>query len=160
MLGGYGCLYHREDSETDLIMGNTSEPHEGQWNVLSGRRRISGWPHSSQACSPRASGRATICSSVPTIAPSKAQPHEPHPARPDPRGSSSSELHAGQTRWPILDVVVRDRTFARFISLPPFASCGAEREALTCPDSYTLTMSARKGKHIPQMSYLFVVQMD
>jgi hypothetical protein len=27
--------------------------------------------------------------------------------------------------------------------LPPFASCGAKREALTRPDSYTLTITAR-----------------
>ena len=48
-------------------MGNTSEPHEGQWNIPSGKRRISGWPHS-QVCLPEASGNAIICSRVSSIA--------------------------------------------------------------------------------------------
>jgi hypothetical protein len=48
-------------------MGSTSEPHEGQWNIPSGRRRISGCPHP-QACLPTASCSAIICSMVSSIA--------------------------------------------------------------------------------------------
>ena len=101
-------------------VGGTSERQAGQWNVPSGKRRISGWPHS-QACFPRASGRAAICSSVPRMVSSKAQPQESQLAGgPDARGRSSPDPHTGQTRWSGLDgvAVVRDGPFDRFITLP------------------------------------------
>ena len=43
--------------------GRTSEPQDGHLYTPSGRRRISGWPHS-QAWLPMAPGSATICSRV------------------------------------------------------------------------------------------------
>src|SRR3712207_7226498 len=90
--------------------GTTSEPQAGQWNTPSGRRLISGWPHS-QACSPNASGRATICSRVLGTAPSKVRPQESHSARSSPRvPSSSPRPHAGQTMEFGPDVT-RDGTF-------------------------------------------------
>jgi hypothetical protein len=77
--------------------GSTSAPHEGQWNVPSGRRRISGWPHS-QACSPEAPGSAIICSRVSSIAVPSTHPHEPQRAPSPPKGCSSPAWQTGQTR--------------------------------------------------------------
>ena len=90
-----------------LLMGSTSDRQAGQWNVPSGRQRISGWPHS-QACSPRASGRAAICSSVPTVASSKARQQDSHSAEREntPRVRSAPCPHAGQTRRSALETPV------------------------------------------------------
>ena len=83
-------------------MGSTSEPHEGQWNIPSGRRRISGCPHS-QACLPEVSGSATICSRVSSIAVPTMHPHEPQRAPSPPKGCSSPTWQTGQTRKSDLD---------------------------------------------------------
>jgi hypothetical protein len=77
--------------------GSTSEPHEGQWNMPSGRWRISGWPHS-QACFPEALGSAIICSRVSSIAVPSMQPHELQWAPSLPKGCSSPTWQTGQTR--------------------------------------------------------------
>jgi len=78
-------------------MGDTSAPHEGQWNVPSGRRRISGRPHS-QVCLPKASGSAMIYSSVSSIAVPSMHPHEPQRAPSPLKGCSSPTWQTGQTR--------------------------------------------------------------
>src|SRR5215207_10204744 len=69
-LGGepdYRAHTDRYEGPGMASMGSTSAPHEGQWNIPSGRRRISGWPQS-QVCLPEASGNAIICSRVSSIA--------------------------------------------------------------------------------------------
>jgi hypothetical protein len=71
-----------------VSMESTSAPHEGQWNVSSGRRRISGCPHP-QACSPKASGSAIICSRVSSIAVPNLHPHELQRAPSPPKDCSS-----------------------------------------------------------------------
>ena len=78
-------------------MGSTSEPHEGQWNIPSGKRRISGCPHS-QVCLPKAPGSAMICSRVSSIAVPSMHPHEPQRAPSPPKGCSSPTWQTGQTR--------------------------------------------------------------
>src|SRR5215217_9187628 len=83
-------------------MGSTSEPQAGQWNIPSGRRRISGCPHS-QACLPEAPGNAMICSRVSSIAVPRMQPHEPQRAPSPPKGCSSLAWQTGQTRKSDLD---------------------------------------------------------
>src|SRR5215208_63219 len=83
-------------------MGSTSEPHEGQWNIPSGKRRISGCPHS-QVCLPKASGSAMICSRVSSIAVPSMHPHEPQRAPSPPKGCSSPTWQTGQTRKSDLD---------------------------------------------------------
>ena len=85
--------------------GTTSDRQAGQWNVPSGKERISGWPHS-QACLPIASGRATICLSVPMVTPSKARQQDSHSAEREsgPRLRSAPYPQAGQTRCSRLDV--------------------------------------------------------
>ena len=59
--------------------GSTSEPQAGQCKTLSGRRRISGWPHS-QGWLPNASGRAVTCLRVSSIAPLTRSPQAGHRA--------------------------------------------------------------------------------
>src|SRR5215210_3471988 len=56
-----------------------------------------------------ASGRATICSMVLSIALSKSRPQQSQPAKPAPRIRSSLEPQTGQTAWPSLNVA-RDGT--------------------------------------------------
>lgn len=82
-----------------MEMGSTSERHAGQWKTSSGRQHISGWPHS-QGCFPRASGRATICLSIPTMVWSKAHSQKSHSAMREskPPGHSCPHPHTGQTR--------------------------------------------------------------
>src|SRR5215213_2934094 len=84
------------------LMGSTSAPHEGQWNIPSGRRRISGCPHS-QVCLPNASGSAIICSRVSSIAAPSMHPHEPQRAPSPPKACSSPTWQTGQTRKSDLD---------------------------------------------------------
>src|SRR5215217_4368065 len=83
-------------------MGSTSEPHEGQWNIPSGRQRISGCPHS-QVCLPEASGSAIICSRLSSIAAPSTHPHEPQRAPSLPKGCSSPTWQTGQTTKSDLD---------------------------------------------------------
>ena len=107
-------------------IGTTSEPHEGQWNIPSGRRRISGWPHS-QACSPEAPGSGIICSRVSSIAVPSTHPHEPQRAPSPPKGCSSPAWQSGQTRKSDPDVKVEDLKFES-LSLILTGNLEAERE--------------------------------
>src|ERR671932_1056529 len=110
----------------------TSEPQAGQWNTLPGRWRISGWPHS-HACSPKASGRATICSRVRRTAPSTPQPQESHSAESCPRASSSPRPHSGQTTKSRPDVT-RDGTFIYLLLLHhPSSALRHERNPIVDP---------------------------
>jgi hypothetical protein len=95
--------------------GTTSERQEGQWNTSSGRRRISGYPHS-QGCLPVTSGKAASCRSVSRIALPR-MPQDSQLARYGPRGRNSLDPHAGQTRRFGFDTVCVERT-----SLPSFVS--------------------------------------
>jgi hypothetical protein len=78
-------------------LGSTSEPHAGQWKVPSGRRRISGWPHS-QACLPWASGKAHMRRRVSSIAPPTQPPHDPQRIGSLPEGVILPASQSGQTR--------------------------------------------------------------
>ena len=113
-----------------LLMGSTSDRQAGQWNVPSGRERISGWPHSSQACSPSASGRAAICSSVPTVTSSKVRLQDSHSAEREnsPRLRSAPCPHAGQTRRSALETLVCPTEPLPVLVLP-----GVARARLTAP---------------------------
>ena len=71
----------------EASIGSTSEPQAGQWNVPSGRSRISGWPHS-QPCLPRAFGRADMLRRVSSIAPLTRLAQEAHRAELLPEGRS------------------------------------------------------------------------
>lgn len=88
--------------------GTTSERQAGQWNTSSGRRRISGCPHS-QGCLPEASGRAATCSRVLSTA-LPIMPQEPQLARYGPRERNSLNPHTGQTRRAGLDTACAGRT--------------------------------------------------
>src|SRR5215211_3173700 len=87
----------RYEGPETASMGSTSAPHEGQWNIPSGRRRISGWPQS-QVCLPEASGNAIICSRVSSIAVPSIHPHEPQRAPSPPKGCSSPTWQTGPLR--------------------------------------------------------------
>src|SRR5215210_5993160 len=93
-------------------MGSTSAPHEGQWNIPLGKRRISGCPHS-QVCLPKASGNAIICSRVSSIAAPKMHPHRLQLARSPAKGCSSPTWQTGQTRKS--DLEAKEETFT-FVS--------------------------------------------
>src|SRR5215210_4702358 len=97
-------------------MGVTSDPQAGHRYTPSGRRLISGWPHS-QACPPAASGSATILFSVSSSAPPKTPPHSSHlkELRPKPRSSASEQK--GHSRVPDSLLVLS--------ILPTFASSGS-----------------------------------
>jgi hypothetical protein len=79
--------------------GVTSDPQAGHRYTPSGRRLISGCPHS-QAWPPAASGSATILLSVSRSAPPRTPPHSSHlrELRPKPRSSASEQK--GQVRVP------------------------------------------------------------
>jgi hypothetical protein len=59
----------------NALSGSTSEPQAGQRKMPSGRRRIWGWPHSSQAWRPKVLGRLVILRRSPKISPFRVQPH-------------------------------------------------------------------------------------
>jgi hypothetical protein len=135
--------------------GTTSEPHAGQWNVLSGKHRISGWPHSSQACLPRASGRADILRRVSSIAPLTRPPQEAHRAELLPESRSRSTSHRGQTREPDRDA--KDEPLISYpffqsmrfsvTTLPAGAPAGSSKRGLTGPTDAALgpPAPARRG---------------
>jgi hypothetical protein len=87
----------------EAVTGSTSEPQDGQWYVPSGRRLISGWPHS-QGCSPKTSGTSVICRRVFSIAPLKCPPHDPQRIESLPKGRSPSTSQRGHTKESGLDV--------------------------------------------------------
>src|SRR5215216_63348 len=77
-------------------MGRTSKPHAGHRYTPSGRRRISGCPHS-QACAPIASGRALISRRVLRNTPPR-WPQWGHRTESRPLGCISCASHEGQMK--------------------------------------------------------------
>jgi hypothetical protein len=97
-------------------MGSTSEPQAGQWKVRSGRSRISGWPHS-QACLPRASGKAVMRQRVSSNAPLKRPPHNSQRIESRSEGWSLLASHRGQTRESGLDAIDEPLILCPFLAM-------------------------------------------
>src|SRR5215213_5790394 len=109
----YASVWSGDFQDTGAEMGVTSDPQAGHRYTSSGRRLISGWPHS-QAWPPAASGREIIQLSVSRSAPPRTPPHSSQRRELRPKERSSASEQKGQVRvlYPPLESSM----------LPPFSS--------------------------------------
>ena len=82
-----------------------------------GQQRISGCPHSSQACLPKALGRVAICLRVSRMASSTARLQELQRAETPPEGFSSPTSQRGQTMVRGLEAGAEPLTLNSFPSI-------------------------------------------